>query len=144
DGSLERAAQVLDYTWNWMDYVEAEPYQNTIRYPRINVNVERSARVVKMAFASGLYINAMPKRPNQPNGTRLIGEEPELASALKEVAPLRRKFLPYFTEGRALGDSVLSEPAAPFVRRNKGSWIGGATVDVGELEYPSVFVRGHQ
>lgn len=143
-GSFERATQVLDYTWNWMDYVEAGPYQNALKYPRINANAERSARVVKMAFADGLYINAMPKQPNQPNGTKLISEEPELAAALKEVAPLRKRFLEYFTSGTFLGESVLSKPVTDFVRRRKDSWIGGATVDTGEFEYPRVLVRGYQ
>jgi hypothetical protein len=143
-GSFERATQVLDYTWNWMDYVEAGPYQNVLRFPRINVNAERSARVVKMAFADGLFINAMPKWPNQPNGSKLISEEPELAAALKQVAPLRRRFLEYFTQGNFLGEAVLAEPASAFVRHRSGSWIGGATIDVGDFEYPELFVRGHQ
>lgn len=144
DGSFERSARVLDYTWNWMDYVEAGPYQNVLKYPRINVNVESSSRVVKMAFADGLYINAMPKWPNQPNGSKLIGEEPELAAALKEVAPLRQRFVEFFRDGNFLGESVLSRPVTRFVRHNSGSWIGGATVEVGEFEYPDVFVRGYQ
>lgn len=144
NGSFERSTRTLDYTWNWMDYVEAGPLQNVLRYPRININAERSGRVVKMAFADGLYINAMPKAPNQPNGSRLIGEEPELAAALKEVGPLRQQFLEFFTDGHFLGESVLSEPVTPFIRRNHGSWIGGATIEVGPFEYPEVFVRGHQ
>jgi len=144
NGSFERSTRTLDYTWNWMDYVEAGPLQNVLRYPRININVERSARVVKMAFADGLYINALPKAPNLANGTRLIGEEPELAAALKEVVPLRRQFLEFFRDGNFLGESVLSEPVTQFTRRNHGSWIGGATVEVGPFEYPDIFVRGHQ
>jgi hypothetical protein len=144
DGSFERSARVLDYTWNWMDYVEAGPYLNVLKYPRLNLNAERSARVVKMGFADGLYLNVMPKKPNQPNGTRLISEEPELAAALDEIAPLRRRFLQYFTDAHFLGDAVLAEPVVPFVRKRKGSWVGGATVDVGELEYPMVSVRGWQ
>lgn len=66
-GSVERAAQVLDYTWCWNDYVDAGPYTAALKYPRLNTNVQDSARVVKMAFADNLYINAMPKKPNQPN-----------------------------------------------------------------------------
>jgi hypothetical protein len=143
-GSLERATQVLDYTWNWLDYVEAGPFLNVLRYPRFNVNVERSARIVKMSFADGLYINAYPKLPDEANGTLKIGAEPELSAALKEVAPLRKHFLKYFVAGNFLGDSVLRRPVVDFVRTNTGSWIGGATVPVGEFEYPTVFVRGYQ
>ncbi len=142
--SFERSARVLDYTWNWMDYVDAGPLLNTLKYPRFNLNAERSARVVKMGFVDGLYLNVMPRKPNEPNGTKLISEEPELAMALKEVVPLRKQFLRYFTEANYLGDSVLTEPVAPFVRKEAGSWVGGATVEVGELEYPPVMVRGWQ
>jgi hypothetical protein len=143
-GTHERAAQVLDYTWCWNDYLECTPYTSALRYPRINANVERSARAVKMAFADGLIINAMPKRPNQPNGSKLLGEEPELSAALKEVAPLRTRFLEYFTSADPLGDSFLARQVAPFVRKQRASLIGGATDDMGEVEYPPVMVRGYR
>ena len=143
-GSFERSNQVLDYTWNWVDYLEATAYMNVLRWPRINCNIERSARVVKMAFAEGLYINAMPKQPNQPNGTRLISEESELAAALKAVAPLRRQFLSYFTQGIPIGDSVLAKPVCRFVRQKQDSNLGGATAVLGPFEYPDIFVRAYQ
>src|SRR6185503_9561990 len=142
--NLERVTQVGDYTWNWLDYIEAGPYTNAIRYPRINCNVERDPRVVKMAFADGLYMNAMPKRPDEGNGTRLIGEEPRLAAALNEVAPLRRQFLAFFVEGNFLGESVLSRPVCAFVRSKLDGEIGGALFNTGKFEYPEWFVRGWQ
>lgn len=144
EGSVERAAQVLDYTWNWLDFIEAGPYLTTVRYPRINCNVSKSARVVKMGFADGLYINAHPRQPNRANGTKLIREEPAVAAALKEVAPLRKQFLPYFTEGNFLGESVLAAPVCEFVHTSRASTIGGATVILPPFEYPRLFVRGHQ
>jgi hypothetical protein len=58
----------------------------------------------------------MPKKPDHPNGTALISEKPALAVELKQVASLRRQFLPYFTRGTHLGESVLSEPPSAFVR----------------------------
>ena len=142
--NLERVARVGDYTWNWLDYIEAGPYLNAVRYPRINCNVEREARVVKMAFADGLFINAMPKQPEATNGTKLISEEPELAAALRQVAALRRQFLPYFVEGNFLGESVLSRPVCRFVRSKMDGEIGGALSNPGKFEYPDIFVRGHQ
>jgi hypothetical protein len=142
--NLERVSQVGDYTWNWLDYIEAGPYLNAVRYPRINCNVEREARVVKMAFADGLFINAMPKQPEATNGTKLIGEEPELAAALQQVAALRRQFLPYFVEGNFLGESVLSRPVCRFVRSKTDGEIGGALFKASNFEYPELFVRGHQ
>jgi hypothetical protein len=50
------------------------------------------------------------------NGTALITEKPELATALKQVALLHKQFLPYFTRGTHLGESILSEPSSAFVR----------------------------
>jgi hypothetical protein len=141
NGSVERATQVLDYTWNWNDYLDAGPYTAALKYPRLNTNVQSSARVVKMAFADNLYINAMPKKPNQPNGTKLIGEEPELSAALKEVAPLRAQFLRYFTDGDYLGDSFLARPAAVFIHRQESSMVGAGGIP---FEYPPLFIRGYR
>ena len=141
--SFERAAQVLDYTWCWNDYLDAGPYTAALGYPRINTNIQSSARVTKMAFADNLYINAMPKWPNQPNGTKLIGEQADLSAALKQVATLRARFLEYFTDGDYLGDSFLFRPAARFIRKERSSDIGGGT-DPGEFKYPPVMVRGYR
>ncbi len=143
NGSLERAAQVLDYSWNWLDYIEAGPFHNVIRYPRFNCNVKDSVRVAKMGFADGLYLNIHPKRPNQANGSKLISEEPALANALKVLSARREQFLPFFNRGIFIGESVLSAPVCDFVRQHKPSWIGGAVVALGPFEYPEKFVRGH-
>lgn len=115
-GSLEFDGGVLDYTWNWLDYTDAGPITTVMRTPRLNCNVDDSARVVKTAFADNLFINAMPRKPDQPNGTALISEKPAMAAALKEVAALRKKFLPWFVDGTFIGDSVLSEPCPGFIR----------------------------
>lgn len=142
--TVERAAQVLDYTWCWNDYIDAAAYASVLRAPRINANIEKSARVVKMAFADGLYINALPKRPNDANGTKLISAEPELSRALKEVAPLRQRFISYFTDGRFLGNSLLHGPVCDYVRMQKMSEIGGATDLLEKFEYPAVQVSAYQ
>ena len=117
---LEQDSTVLDYTWVWggcgEGYVEASPLTNVLRWPRFNCNVTFSPLVAKQGFADNLYLNLLPKKPDQPNGTALISDVPALASAMKQVAKLRKQFLPYFTEGTLIGDSVLSEPAQGFVR----------------------------
>lgn len=115
-GSLEFDAGVLDYTWNWVDYNDCGPTTNVLRSPRLNCNIDDSPRVVKAAFADNLFLNAFPRKPDQPNGTALITDKPAMAAALAEVAPLRRQFLPYFVEGVFLGDSVRSEPGPGLVR----------------------------
>jgi hypothetical protein len=152
-GSLERDNLVLDHTWNWLDYIDAGPLVSVLRTPRFNCNVQNSPRVVKMAFAEGLYINLMPKKPDQPNDTALISEEPALSVAIKEVAALRKQFLPFFVEGTALGESILAEPASLFDQKPictgswtgcTGGWVGGATQELGEFKYPGVFVRAHR
>jgi hypothetical protein len=118
--NLEQDSAVLDYTWVWGGcgdgYVEASPLTNVLRWPRFNCNVTFSPRVAKQGFADNLYLNLLPKKPDQPNGSALISDVPALAAAIRQVAKLRKQFLPYFTEGTLIGDSVLSEPAQGFVR----------------------------
>jgi hypothetical protein len=114
--SFEIDGKVLDYTWNWVDYVDAGPILNVLRTPRLNCNVEDSPRVVKKAFSDGLYLNVIAKKPDEANGSALISSQPEMANALKEVASLRKQFLPFFVEGTFIGDSVLSKPTSVFVR----------------------------
>jgi hypothetical protein len=116
---LELESQVLDYTWNWLGYVDTGPILNVLRSPRLNCNVDDSALVVKKGFADGLYLNVMPSKPDQPNGTALISERPALSTALKEAAALRKQFLPFFVEGTFLGDSVLSQPSSAFIRAHQ-------------------------
>ncbi len=114
--SFERDGAVLDYTWNWIDYVDACPLLSVLRVPRLNCNVQSSALVVKKAFADSLYLNVMPRKPEDQWGTALIRDELPLATALREVMRLRQQFLPYFVTGIFIGDSVLSEPVPAFVR----------------------------
>jgi len=114
--NLEYDSQILDYTWNWVDYEDAAPITSVLRSPRLNCNVESSPRVVNKCFADNLFLNVMPRKPDQPNGTALISEKPDLASALSTVTNLRRQFLPYFVSGTFIGDSVLAHPLNAFVR----------------------------
>ena len=114
--SFEIDGKVLDYTWNWVNYVDAGPVLNVVRAPRLNCNVEDSPRVVKKAFSDGLYLNVMPRNPDEANGSALIGSQPDMAKALKEVGVLRKQFLPFFVEGTFIGDSILTKRASAFVR----------------------------
>lgn len=114
--SFEQDGEVLDYTWNWANYLDSTPIISVLPYPRFNCNVEASPMVARMAFCDGLHLNVMPKKPDQPNATAFISERPELSKALRECAKLRKQFLGYFLEGVLLGDAVLCEPADAFVR----------------------------
>ncbi len=115
EGNIEFSNSVLDYTWNWVDTFDAAPALNVLRFPRLNVNIDDDPLAVKKGFSLGLFLNVMPRKLDQPNATALISEKPAVAAALKEVAVLRRQFLPYFVEGTVLGDSLLSEPASAYV-----------------------------
>lgn len=115
ESRLELMTSVMDYTWNWMMYIDAGPVMNVLRAPRLNCNIESSPMTVKMAFCDGLYMNVFCSKPGQPNGTAWIREKPALSAALKEVAARRRQFLPYFVDGVFLGDSVLSNIASGHV-----------------------------
>ncbi len=114
--NLEWDSSILDYTWNWLDYVDAGPLLAVLRSPRLNCNVDDSLLIAKKCFAEGLYLNVMPSRMDSPNGTALISDRPALAKALKDLAAMRQQFLPYFVQGHALGESVLSQPTTAFVR----------------------------
>jgi hypothetical protein len=114
--SVEYDSPVLDYTWNWARSLDSGPVMNVLRTPRQNYNVEDSVLELKQAFCAGLYINIMPRRPDGINGSALISEQPALSAELKKLVELRKQFLPLFTEGLALGDSMLSETPPCFVR----------------------------
>jgi hypothetical protein len=114
--NLEWDSAILDYTWCWVDYADSGPLVAVLRSPRLNCNIDDSPLAAKRCFAENLYLNVMPSEPDGPNGTALISEKPPLAEALKNLAVLRKQFLPYFVQGHALGESVLSEVTAAFVR----------------------------
>jgi hypothetical protein len=113
---LELDSSILDYLWNWTDYLDAGPIVSVLRSPRPNCNIDDSALAARKCFAEGLFLNVMPSKLDAPNGTALISDRPQLATALKEIAAMHKQFLPYFVEGHALGDSVLSQATTGFVR----------------------------
>ena len=113
--SLEHDGKVLDFTWNWVDYVDAGPILNVLHEPRLNCNVEDSAKIVKKGFIDGLYLNVMPKKPDGENGSALISSQPEMAEAVRTTASLRKQFLPFFVDGTFIGDSVLRTESSGFV-----------------------------
>jgi len=135
-GNFEFDSSVLDYNWNWVEYSDAGPVVNVLRSPRLNCDIDDSTLVVKKCFAEDLFLNVMPSRPDLPNGTALISDKPALAASLKEVANLRKEFLPFFTEGISLGNSILSNPTPAFVR---GYQLGGKLLIIvlNDKQHPS-------
>lgn len=143
--NLEWDNSLLDYTWNWVDYVDCAPTTNVFRTPRWNCNIEDSPRIVKAGAIDNMMLNVMPRKPDQPNGTALISEKPELAKALKEMAAIRKQFLPYFTEGTFIGDAVMAEPSPFFIRGYQlAGKAGKGFDDFAHLDHLLIFVMNNQ
>jgi hypothetical protein len=103
--------ELIDFTWNWRDYSDTRPLISLLTDgPRINANINRSIPDVVRAFADNLYLNVMPRKPDHINGSDWIKNHPDLSRTLKQCAELRWQFLPYFTQGRLVGECVLAEP----------------------------------
>ena len=108
----------LDYTWNWNwnwpHYKDFRAYTSVFNTPRLNVNIDESVKVVNYCFADNAYMNIMPASPDGINASDLITNHPALSQALKRCAKLREQFLPYFVDGRLIGDCILTKeiPAA--------------------------------
>jgi hypothetical protein len=113
--NVEVDCEWLDYTWNWGGYRDCQAFVSAFPAPRPNANINRSVAETRYAFMDGLYLNVWPSRPDGINGSEMIGNVPALSEALRECAALRRRFLPYFTEGVFIGACLMPE-AAPGVR----------------------------
>ena len=101
----------LDYTWNWNwnwpHYKDFRAYTSLFNAPRLNVNIDESVKVVNYCFADNAYMNIMPATADGINASDLIVNHPALSQALKRCAKLRAQFLPYFIDGRLIGDCIL-------------------------------------
>jgi len=102
----------LDYTWNWNwnwpTYKDFSPFTSVFSVPRLNVNIDNSAQVVKYCFADNAYMNIMPSTPDGINASDLIVNHSALSQALQQCAKLRQQFLPYFVNGKLIGNCILT------------------------------------
>src|SRR5262249_44626856 len=103
-------------TTDYVEYVEAAPILNVLRSPRVNYNIEFSPLAVKKGFADGAYLNFLLRKPDGENGSSILSEKPALSPVVKRVAARRKQFLTFFTEGVHIGDCILAEASALFVR----------------------------
>jgi len=108
--NLEVDADYIDYTWNWGGFRNCQAFTSVFPSPRISCLVTAAPDVVKMAFLDNLYLNVLPRKTGSVNGSDWISNCAEMSKSLKECAALRKQFLEYFTEGRFIGDCLLSEP----------------------------------
>ena len=115
-GSLENESHYLDYTWNWFYYHrdilndkrDLRGFTSVFPSPRINVNIDSDPMAVRYCFMDNLYMNLFTSQAGGVNGSARFSEKPELSAALKQCAALRKQFLPYFVDGRLVGDCVLT------------------------------------
>ncbi|MBI2432206.1 MAG: hypothetical protein HYV26_04990 [Candidatus Hydrogenedentes bacterium] len=111
--NLDLDSRWLDYTWNWVLFDESLDLRalvNAYPTPRFNVNAGSSPGTVKRLFMDHLFMNVLPSKPENINGSARIAEYPELSQALKTCAQLHAQFLPYFEDGLLIGDCILTTP----------------------------------
>ena len=118
-GAYEGRGIYQDYTWVWQSYgvlsldggikgMDHRPLTSVIPSPRNNCNIHRSVRDVRLGFADNLFLNLQPSSPDGINGSAWITNYPETSQAVKQCARLREQFLPYFTQGRLIGECLLA------------------------------------
>lgn len=90
---------VIDYTWDWrnsFDVAEAAPFRYVFPHFRLNANVGAQPRGAMLGFMEGALLNVMPGNMR----TERLSAHPELVTTLRRLNRLRRRFLPYFTNGQ--------------------------------------------
>lgn len=90
---------VIDYTWEWYngaDIERAAPFRYVFPQFRLNANVNEHPRGALYAFMEGALLNVIPGNMR----SYLLRDCPELTAILRKLTPLRRRFLPFFTDGQ--------------------------------------------
>jgi len=90
---------VYDYTWEWFngsDISTAAPFRYVFPQFRLNANVNEHPRGALYAFMEGALINVMPGNMSSYR----LRDCPDLVTVLKQLNVLRKRYLPFFTEGQ--------------------------------------------
>jgi hypothetical protein len=88
---------VLDYTWEWKNKMaDAGPFRYVFPQFRLNVNINEHPRGALLGFMEGALLNVIPGNMRSYR----LRDCPDLVTMLKQLALLRRRFLPYFTTGQ--------------------------------------------
>jgi hypothetical protein len=90
---------VLDYTWEWKngyELADAAPFRYVFPHFRLNANVNDHPRSALVGFMEGALLNLIPGNMR----SFFLRDCPDLVATLRQLASLRRRFLPYFTEGQ--------------------------------------------
>ena len=107
--NMEISMEWLDYTWNWGGFRDKQAFNSIFKYPRINMNVTQSGTEAKKMFLDNFYINAFPRIGTDINGNCYLKDIPQLSEALRTCWGIKQKYMPYFTEGRLIGDCISTE-----------------------------------
>jgi hypothetical protein len=75
---------------------DAGPFRYVFPQFRLNTNVNEHPRGALLGFMEGALLNVIPGNMR----TYRLRDCPELSRMLRQLAALRRRFLPYFTEGQ--------------------------------------------
>ena len=95
----ELKVPIMDYTWDWRnadDVADCAPFRYVFPQFRLNANVGAHPRGPVVAFMEDALLNIMPGGLQ----TERLADHPELVDLLRRLTTLRRRFLPFFTEGR--------------------------------------------
>lgn len=106
EGVVDAAIPVVDYTWEWSyghDMADSGPFRYVFPQYRLGASVNEHPRGSLLAFVEGALLNVMPGAME-----RRLRDCPELVSTLQMLARLRRRLLPYFTEGQFRFDEGLT------------------------------------
>jgi hypothetical protein len=90
---------VMDYTWDWRnayDVAACAPFRYVFPQFRLNANVGAHPRGPIVAFMEDALLNLMPGGLK----TERLLDHPELVELVRRLNRLRRRFMPFFTEGR--------------------------------------------
>ena len=123
---MESDIDNCDSQWTWLWWQEGvtdfRPYLYAVETERPNMNVDSSPLFAKYIFMDNLMMNAYPSRPGLMNGTAMISDYPAFAATIKRLSGLRKTFLPFFTDGKNIGDCALTKSV-------KGSRVGFYTLE---------------
>ncbi|MBA2278803.1 MAG: hypothetical protein H0W06_13685, partial [Chloroflexia bacterium] len=90
---------VLDYTWEWTsswEFAKVAPFRYVFPSFRLNANVNEHPRGALIGFMEGALLNLIPGNMHSYR----LRDCPDLVDLMRKLTPLRRRFLPYFTEGQ--------------------------------------------
>lgn len=90
---------VLDYSWEWknaFDIAAAAPFRYVFPHFRLNANVGTHPRGALIGFMEGALLNLIPGDMR----SHPLADHPDLVSMVRRMAALRRRFLPFFTQGQ--------------------------------------------